>query len=166
MLPRAKVFHRRTTEYTLSVIYLFWMYYKVGYPAEQCSGSGSTCFWASRIRIRLSEVWIRIWIRLLRLLILLSSCKNTKKNLDSYYLWLFSTFYLWKIMLMYLQTVISRKNVLKKIVFLLASWRSMTKKAGSGSRIRIRIHVRCMDPRIRIRIHPKMSWIRIVHRIY
>jgi hypothetical protein len=39
--------------------------------SRQCcgseSGSGSTCFWASRIRI------------------LLSSCKNSKKNLDSYY---------------------------------------------------------------------------------
>jgi hypothetical protein len=33
------------------------------------SGSGSTCFWASWIRIR----------------ILLSSCKNSMKNLDSYY---------------------------------------------------------------------------------
>jgi hypothetical protein len=38
----------------------------------------------------------------------------------------------------------------------------MTKIAGYGSRIRIRIHslVRGMDPQIRIRIHPKMSWIR------
>jgi hypothetical protein len=39
---------------------------------KQCCGSesgstGSTCFWDSRIRI------------------LLSSCKNSKKNLDSYY---------------------------------------------------------------------------------
>jgi hypothetical protein len=33
------------------------------------SGSGSTCFWPSRIRIR----------------IILSSCKNSKKNLDPYY---------------------------------------------------------------------------------
>jgi hypothetical protein len=44
----------------------------------QCCGSGSTgstCFWASRIRIHQSEVWIRI---------LLSTCKNSKKNLDSY----------------------------------------------------------------------------------
>ncbi len=53
---------------------------KVG--LNQCSGSesGSTCFWASwfRIRIHQSEVWIRIRI-------LLSSCKNSKKNLDSYY---------------------------------------------------------------------------------
>jgi hypothetical protein len=47
---------------------------------QQCSGSGSgstgfTCFWASRIRIHQSEVWIRIF---------LSSSKNSKKNLDSY----------------------------------------------------------------------------------
>jgi hypothetical protein len=43
------------------------------------SGStGSTCFWASRIRIHQSEVWIRIRI-------LLSTCKNTKKNFDSFY---------------------------------------------------------------------------------
>ncbi len=49
------------------------------YSILQCSGSesvsGSTCFWASRIRIHQSEVWIRI---------LLSSSKNSKKNLDSY----------------------------------------------------------------------------------
>ncbi len=47
----------------------------------QCSGSGSTgstCFWASRIRNHLSQVWIRLRIRL-------SSCKNSKKNLDSFY---------------------------------------------------------------------------------
>ena len=43
---------------------------------RQCCGSGSTCFWANRIRIHQSEVWIRI---------LLLSCKNSKKNLDSYY---------------------------------------------------------------------------------
>jgi hypothetical protein len=35
-----------------------------------------TCFWA--FRIHYSKVWIRIRI-------LLSSCKNSKKNLDSYY---------------------------------------------------------------------------------
>jgi hypothetical protein len=65
-------------------------------PCQQCSksgsgstdsgsgSSGSTCFWASWIRIRLhqSEVWIRIR---LRILVLLSSCKNSKKNLDSYF---------------------------------------------------------------------------------
>jgi hypothetical protein len=50
------------------------------------SGSGSTCFWASRIRIQIhySEVWIRIRVRI-RIRILLSSCKNSLKNLDSYY---------------------------------------------------------------------------------
>jgi hypothetical protein len=58
--------------------------------SNQCSGSGtgsrSKCFLAIRIRIHLSEVWIRI-----RLRILLSSCKNSKKNLDSFY---FVTLYL------------------------------------------------------------------------
>jgi hypothetical protein len=55
----------------------------------QCSGSesgsgstGSTCFWASWIHE--SEVWIRIRLRI-RIWILLSSCKNSKKKLDSYY---------------------------------------------------------------------------------
>jgi hypothetical protein len=55
---------------------------------ERSAGAGTgtvlriqiTCFWASRIRILSSEVWIRI-----RIGILLSSCKNSKKNLDSYY---------------------------------------------------------------------------------
>ncbi len=49
---------------------------------HQCSGSGSTgstCFWASWIRIHKSEVWIRIrlWIRIR---ILLSSCKIVWKS--------------------------------------------------------------------------------------
>jgi hypothetical protein len=45
------------------------------------SGSGSTCFWASWIRIRIhqSEVWIRI-----RIWILLSPSKKSKKNLFSF----------------------------------------------------------------------------------
>ncbi len=37
-------------------------------------------FWASRIRIHQSDVWIRLRIRILP-----SSCKNSKKNLDSFY---------------------------------------------------------------------------------
>jgi hypothetical protein len=36
---------------------------------KQCSGSGSTCFWGSRIRIQ----------------ILLSASKNSKKKHDSYF---------------------------------------------------------------------------------
>ncbi len=45
------------------------------------SGSGSTCFWVSWIRIRIhqSEVWIRI-----RIWILLSPSKISKKNFYSY----------------------------------------------------------------------------------
>jgi hypothetical protein len=61
----------------------------------QCSGSesgsgstGSTCFWASWIRIRL-----RVWI-------LLSLSKNSKENLD-----------------FYLQKEICRKTLLKKLFF-------------------------------------------------
>ncbi len=49
------------------------------YIFNQRSGSGfteSTCFWASRIQIHYSAVWI-----LLR--ILLSSSKNSRRNLDS-----------------------------------------------------------------------------------
>jgi hypothetical protein len=45
---------------------------------KMCSSFVHTCFWASRIRI------------------LLSSCKNIKKNLDSYYFVTFFTFYLSK----------------------------------------------------------------------
>jgi hypothetical protein len=52
------------------------------YCFKQCfgSGSGSTSFWASRIRILIhkSEVWIRIRI-------LQSSYKNSKKNLYAFY---------------------------------------------------------------------------------
>jgi hypothetical protein len=43
---------------------------------KQCWGSGSVCFWACRIRIRLYEVRIKLRF-------LLSSSKNNKKNLYS-----------------------------------------------------------------------------------
>jgi hypothetical protein len=79
-----------------------------GSGSESESGStGSTCFLTS---------WIRI---------LLPLSKNSKK----YQLFrdFFLTFYLWKMMWMYLQKVIFRKTCL------LASWRSMMKLAGSGS---------------------------------
>ncbi len=48
-------------------------------PYIQCFGSGSTCFWASWIQIHSSEVWIQIR---LRIWILLTLCKNSKKNLN------------------------------------------------------------------------------------
>jgi hypothetical protein len=49
-----------------------------------------------------------------------------------------------------------QENYFKIISFLLASWRSMTNIAGSGSGSISQRH----KPRIRIRIHTKMSWIR------
>ncbi len=51
-------------------------YEKLAYT-NQCSGAGFTCFWASRIRIHQSETWIRIRI-------LLSQGKNSKKKLNYY----------------------------------------------------------------------------------
>ncbi len=64
-----------------------------------------------------------------------TSNKNSKENVDSYCLATFFYLYLWK---MYLQKVISRKTKQKnflKNLFLLVSWRLMTKMAGfrSGS---------------------------------
>ncbi len=74
--------------------YLKSTYLITGRPFLQCCGSGSTgstCFWASCIRIHQSQVWI--WIRILlwiRIRILLSSCKNTvvRKPLIRNILWL------------------------------------------------------------------------------
>jgi hypothetical protein len=74
--------------------------------ANQCCGSesgstGSTCFWAFWIRIRIhqSEVWIRIWI-------LLSPSKKSKKNLYRYSYCFATSFCLFlKMMYMYLQNV-------------------------------------------------------------
>ncbi len=69
-----------------------------------------------------------VWIRIRNLL----SCKNSKKPLDSFYsvtLWLFIFEKLWKCTF---KKYYAEKIVLK-ISLLLASWRSMTKIAGSGS---------------------------------
>ncbi len=106
------------------------------------SGSvGSICFWTSRIWIHLSEIWIRIRI-------LLSSSKNSKKNIDCYCFvtcfWLFIS---------KIQKVISKKKLGN---FLLTSWRSLTKITGSG--YEYGSLVRGLDPWIRIRT--KISWIR------
>jgi hypothetical protein len=72
------------------------------------------------------EVWIRI--RIIR-----SSSKNSKKNLVSYCLWLLFDFLSLKnyVNVQYLQKVISRKTFF--ITFLLVPWRFMTRIAGSGS---------------------------------
>ncbi len=106
--------------------------------SNQCCGSGSTgstCFWASRIRI------------------LLSSCKNSEKNLDSYYfVTLFDFLSLKNGVSVASKSNKQKKIVLKKLVFcwhLEGQWR----KSQDPDPL-----VRGMDPRIRI--HPKMSWIR------
>jgi hypothetical protein len=78
------------------------------------------CFWASWIRIR--NLFVRI---------------NTQINEDKTWFLLFcdffKTFYLWRMILIYFQKEISIKTLRKTKLFLMASWRSLTKRAGSGS---------------------------------
>ncbi len=70
-----------------------------------------------------------MWIR-----ILLSSCKIARKTLILTVFWLLLDFLSLKNDVKDLQKVISRKTLFKKLPsFLLASWRSMTKIAGSRS---------------------------------
>jgi hypothetical protein len=104
---------------------------------KQCCGSGSesgstgsTCFWACRIRILL---WI--WIR-----ILLSSCENSKKYRDSYYFVTLFDFLSLKNDVNVASKSKKQKKLCQKICFLLASWRSVTKIAGSGSEVTYRVH--------------------------
>ncbi len=93
----------------------------------QCCGYGCVRFWASRIRIRWSEVWIRIRIR-----ILLSSSKNSKKK--PWFL-LFCDFFM---------TFSSgpskstyghgnKQKHIRKNNHFLVSWKALTKIAESGS---------------------------------
>jgi hypothetical protein len=92
---------------------------------NQCCGSGSTGFtrfWASRIRIHLSEEWIRIWILLwIRIRIFLSSCKNRKKNLDSYYFVTLFDFLFLKNDVNVASKSKKQKKLREKLSFLLAS---------------------------------------------
>ncbi len=87
-----------------------------------------------------------------------SGSGSSKKNLIPIVLWLLFDFLSLKNYVNVPSKSNKQKNLFKKNVLLLASWRSMTKIAGSGS---ITV-VRGMDPgiQIRIRIHTKMSWIR------
>ncbi len=96
--------------------------------------TGSTCFWASRIRIHQSDEWIRIRI-LLWIRILLSSCKISKKNLDSYYFVALFDFLSLKNYVNVPLKVISRKIVLK-----ISFFAGILKVNDKNSRIRIRIH--------------------------
>jgi hypothetical protein len=72
--------------------------------ASQCcgSGSGSICLWAS-------QIWIHYGSQEIRIRILLSSSKNSKKNIDFLLFCDFCmTFYLWKMMYIYLKKVINK----------------------------------------------------------
>jgi hypothetical protein len=80
-------------------------------------------FLAIRIRIHLSEIWIRI---------LLSLCKNNKKNVESYYFVTLFDFFIFEKCKCTFKKLDAEKIVLK-IIFLLASSRLMTKIAGSDS---------------------------------
>ncbi len=91
---------------------------KIFLAQHQCSGSGSTgstCFWAS---------WIRI---------LLSLRKIVRKTLISTVLWLPFDFLSLKNDVEVPSKSTMQKNFLKQIRILLASWRSMLKIEGSGS---------------------------------
>jgi len=72
------------------------------------------CFWASRIRI------------------LLSSCKNSKKNLDSSYFVTLFEFLSLKNNVNVASKSQKQKKLCWKISFLLATWRSMDPEPGSG----------------------------------
>ncbi len=69
----------------------------------------------------------------IRIRILLSICKNSKKNLDSYYFVTLFDFLSLKNDVNVPSKSNSQKKLCKNISFLLASWRSMTKIAGFGS---------------------------------
>ncbi len=91
---------------------------------EDGSGSvGSVCFWASWIRIRIRNLFVQIRI-------LPSKSEKMKKNLD--FCDFFMTFYLRRMMLIYLQNERSMKT-LREIIFFICFLRSLTKRAGSGS---------------------------------
>jgi hypothetical protein len=79
----------------------------------------------------------------------LSSSKNSNKNLDSYCFVTSLRLFIFEKLCKC--TLVGNKQ--KKNNFLLTSWRSLTKIAGSGSN-----RLRDMDPRIQIRT--KISWIR------
>ncbi len=72
----------------------------------------------------------RLWIRIR---ILLLSCKNSKQNLDSYYLVTLFDFLSLKNDVNVPSKSNKQKKLYWKLSFLLAFWRSMTKISGSGS---------------------------------
>jgi hypothetical protein len=104
---------------------------------RQCCGSGSTSFWASWIQIRIH--WPEVWIRI-RIWILLSLSKNSKKNLDFYCFvpsfWLF-TFENWC-----KSTFKKYRNMQKNGVFFIQFFVGILKVNDENRTIRIRIRIR------------------------
>ncbi len=93
------------------------------HQAEQCCGSGSVgsiCFWASWIRILLSESGSRSFFH---------QAKIVRKTLVFTVLWILFDF----LSLKNDVNVPSKSNNNYIISFLLAPWRSITKRAGSES---------------------------------
>ncbi len=96
--------------------------------------------------ILLSELRIQIRIRIRRIRMFLSlldpdpsiTKQNSKKNLDSYRTALWLLF--WLFIFEKWCKCSKQKNFFKRTSFLLASWRSMTKIAGSGSRSTLKCH--------------------------
>ncbi len=102
-----------------------WTCFARPYWRRQCCGSGSTgstCFWASWIRIQIhqSEVWIR-----LRIWILLSPSKKVRKTLIPNASWLLFDFLSSKSN--------KQKNFFLNLFFVGILGSSMTKISGSGS---------------------------------
>ena len=99
--------------------------------AKQCSGSGSVgtiCFWASWIRIRISNLYVRIRI-------LPPTSKKFKKNLDFYCLWLLNDFLSLKNDVNVPSERNKHKNLREKKLFLLAkrSWSGAGSTSGFAS---------------------------------
>ncbi len=116
-----------------------------GHGSNQCSGSeswsGSSCFWASRIRIHLSDVWIRIQILLSKIV------RKTKMILTV--LWLLLDFLSLKNDVNVHWKNNKQKNFCFKLVFcrrLEDQWRKEQDPDPHPDPL-----VRGMDPRIRIR---------------
>jgi hypothetical protein len=110
------------------------------------SGFSIRIRWPNCIRIRNTTFYcspVFFWASRIRIQFLLSSSKNSKETHDTYCfmtsLWLFIFEKWWKNVPSKPNAKQSKKNVEKN--YLLASWMSLTKMAGSG----------CVNPRIRTR---------------
>jgi hypothetical protein len=104
------------------------------------------CRQPDKTRYEHPELWMRIRIR--KFLDLPSTSKNPWFMLFSDFL---MTFFFEDWCKKYLQKIISKK-IWKKKFFLMGSWKSLTKRAGSGSAAGSGSVIKCTDPRIWIQI--------------